>query len=219
MPGQAAPIASGSTQPLSVVGAPRMELTYVDHAVGVGTEQRVAQTRRPTARRPLHRRDGAWWCSQRCVVVRRRAWWWWQPTVVVAVAGDVVVVVASRPTWWWCPSCWSSSLHAADERRERRTMAEPDRTRRVVMARSLPAATAVQRIRVSASWPPSTSCSAPSTTSMTVTEQLSRLRITSRSSPSASADGGVDRDEVAEHDGVGGQRERSAAATPSRNAV
>ena len=40
-------------------------------------------------------------------------------------------------------------------------------------------------IKVSASWPLSTSCNAPSTTSTTVTEQLSRLRTTRRSSPIA----------------------------------
>ena len=53
---------------------------------------------------------------------------------------------------------------------------------------------------------------------MMVTEQLSRLRMTSRSSPTASADRGVDRDEVAEHDRVD-VRDRSEAPTASRKVV
>ena len=67
-------------------------------------------------------------------------------------------------------------------------------------------ALAITGSSVSASWPDSISTSPAGVVSTMVTEVLSRLRMTIRSSPSAGADHGVDGDEVRHDDGVDGQR-------------
>ena len=68
------------------------------------------------------------------------------------------------------------------------------------------------RMSVSASWPPSTSTSRPSMTSMIVTEQLSRLPDHEPVVADRAPIDGIDRDEVAEHDRVAGARSATDAA-------
>ena len=96
---------------------------------------------------------------------------------VVVVAGTVVVVEVTVVV---VSALLLSSLHPAAT--SAAMQSSPTSVRRDVIGK---VCQHNYRIRVSASWPPSTRCSSPSITSTTVTEQLSRVRMTTRSSPSA----------------------------------
>jgi hypothetical protein len=103
---------------------------------------------------------------------------------VSVVVGDIDVVVDADSDGKDSEPASSSPPQAASDSA---AISTNEDDRRHVMESVCHAARVVpcHRMSVSASCPPSTSASTPSTTSTTVTEQLSRLRMTSRSSPVA----------------------------------